>query len=76
WIGHGAVVMPDVSIGNGAVLGANAVVTRNVAPFMIVAGSPARPIRSRFSPAIAARIEATGWWDWPKERLLEAIPDM
>jgi phosphonate metabolism protein (transferase hexapeptide repeat family) len=76
WIGHGAVVMPGVSIGNGAVVGANAVVTRNVGAYEIVAGTPARLLRRRFSEEIAARIEALSWWDWPLARLADAIPDM
>lgn len=76
WIGHGAVVMPGVTIGNGAVVGANSVVTRDVAPFTIVAGVPARRLRLRFEPDISARIEALAWWDWPRERLFEAVPDM
>ena len=76
WIGHGAVVMPGVRIGNGAAIGANAVVTRDVAAYSIVAGSPARMLRPRFAPEIAARIEALAWWDWPQERLFEAVPDM
>jgi phosphonate metabolism protein (transferase hexapeptide repeat family) len=76
WIGHGAVVMPGVTIGNGAVVGANAVVTSDVAPFEIVAGVPARPLRRRFPDAICGRIEQLAWWDWPVERLFEAVPDM
>lgn len=76
WIGHGAVVMPGVSIGNGAVVGANAVVTRDVAAYDIVAGTPAVRLRARFEPEIAARIEALAWWDWPLDRLADAIPDM
>ena len=76
WIGHGAVILPGVTVGNGAVIGANAVVSRDVAPFTIVAGVPAKVLRPRFEPAIAQRIERLGWWDWPKERLFEAIPDM
>ena len=76
WIGHGAVVMPGIVIGNGAVVGANAVVTRDVAPYDIVAGVPARPLRARFSPGIAARIETLAWWDWPVARLADAVPDM
>jgi phosphonate metabolism protein (transferase hexapeptide repeat family) len=76
WIGHGAVVMPGVTIGDGAVVGANAVVTRDVGAYTIVAGAPARVLRGRFPPAVAARLAALGWWDWPAERLAEAIPDM
>jgi len=76
WIGHGAVVMPGVRVGNGAVIGANAVVTREVAPFAVVAGVPARPLRRRFPADVSARVEALAWWDWPFEKLAEAIPDM
>ncbi|MBE7184938.1 MAG: antibiotic acetyltransferase [Methylobacterium mesophilicum] len=76
WIGHGAVVMPGVTVGTGAVIGANAVVTRNVPPFTIVTGVPARPLRSRFPERIAARILRLEWWDWPLEKLSDAVPDM
>jgi phosphonate metabolism protein (transferase hexapeptide repeat family) len=76
WIGHGAVIMPGVSIGNGAVIGANSVVTRDVEPYAIVAGVPARVLRKRFEDGVARRLEISCWWDWPLERLYEAIPDM
>jgi len=76
WIGHGAVIMPGVSIGDGAVVGANAVVTRDVASYMIVTGAPARALRPRFPPETAARLQRLAWWDWPMERLFEALPDM
>ena len=76
WIGHGAVILPGVSVGIGAVIGANAVVTRDVEPFAIVVGAPARVIRMRFPPEIVARIERSRWWDWPLDHLAEAIPDM
>lgn len=76
WIGHGAVVMPGVTIGDGAVVGANAVVTRDVAAYQIVTGVPARPLRPRFAADVVARLERLAWWDWPVERLFEAIPDM
>lgn len=76
WICHGAVILPGVSVGLGAVIGANAVVTRDVAPFAIVAGAPAKPIRERFPSDIQARIKALRWWDWPLDRLGQAIPDM
>jgi phosphonate metabolism protein (transferase hexapeptide repeat family) len=76
WIGHGAVVMPDVNIGDGAIVGANAVVTWDVPAYSIVAGVPARVLRPRFPAEIAARLVALAWWDWPLERLHQAIPDM
>jgi phosphonate metabolism protein (transferase hexapeptide repeat family) len=76
WIGHGAVIMPGVSIGNGAIVGANAVVTRDVPAYAIVAGVPAKPLRSRFAADIAARIETLAWWDWSPEKLARAVPDM
>lgn len=76
WIGHGAVVMPGVSVGNGAIVGANAVVTGDVPPYAIVAGVPARPLRRRFAPGIADRVEALAWWNWPVDKLAKAIPDM
>ncbi len=76
WIGHGAVILPGVTIGNGAIVGANAVVRRHVPAYTIVAGVPARAVRRRFSEQISARIEALAWWDWPLDRLADAIPDM
>ncbi len=75
WIGHGATVTPGVSIGNGAVVGAGAVVTRDVAPYTIVAGVPARPLKSRFAPGIGERMDALAWWDWPHATLRAALDD-
>lgn len=75
WIGHGAVIMPGVRIGNGAVVGSNSVVTRDVAPYAIVAGAPAKVIRQRFPRAIAQALEATAWWDWDHDTLTERMPD-
>ena len=76
WIGHGAVIMPGVRIGNGAVVGSNSVVTKDVPPYAIVAGTPARMLRGRFSPAIARAIEATAWWNWDHATLTERLPDL
>jgi phosphonate metabolism protein (transferase hexapeptide repeat family) len=76
WIGHGAVVLPGVTIGDGAVIGANAEVSRDVPADAIVAGAPAGPIRPRCPDGVAARLAEMAWWDWPMDRLFEAIPDM
>jgi phosphonate metabolism protein (transferase hexapeptide repeat family) len=75
WIGHGAIVMPGVAIGTGAVIAAGAVVTKAVAAYEIVAGVPARPVKHRFPPTIAARLEALAWWDWPHEEIHRALDD-
>lgn len=75
WIGHGAIIKPDVTIGAGAIVAAGAVVTKDVAPYMIVAGLPAQPLRARFAPRIAERLLALAWWDWPHDRLRTALED-
>lgn len=75
WIGHGAVVLAGRTVGTGAVVAAGAIVTKDVAPYEIVAGNPARPIRSRFGPEIAAALERLAWWDWSHDRLRDAVAD-
>lgn len=75
WIGHGAIVLPGRSIGDGAVIAAGAVVTKDVPAYAIVAGVPARFVRWRFPPAIAARLQALGWWHWEHDRLRAALED-
>jgi phosphonate metabolism protein (transferase hexapeptide repeat family) len=75
WIGHGVVVLAGRTIGNGAVLAAGAIVTKDVAPYMIVGGNPARPIRPRFPAEIADALQRLAWWDWSHEALRTALPD-
>ena len=75
WIGHGAVVLAGRSIGTGAVVAAGAVVTKDVAPYTIVGGTPARVIKRRFSEAVEAALMDLAWWDWSHERLHAALPD-
>ncbi|MDX1491885.1 MAG: CatB-related O-acetyltransferase [Pseudohongiellaceae bacterium] len=64
WIGHGAVIMAGLKIGDGAVIGRNSVVTKDVEPYQIVAGNPARPIRYRFEPEQRKSLMASQWWDY------------
>lgn len=75
WIGHGAIILAGRSVGTGAVVAGGAVVTKDVAPYTIVAGNPARVIRRRFDEATAARIERLAWWDWDHETLRASLPD-
>lgn len=75
WLGHGAQIRPEVTIGHGAVVAGGAIVTRDVAPYMIVAGIPAKPLRRRFSDSIAARMEELAWWDWPHAQLQASLKD-
>jgi phosphonate metabolism protein (transferase hexapeptide repeat family) len=75
WIGHGAIVLAGRKVGDGAVIAAGCVVTKDVAPYMIVAGNPARPVRPRFPEAIAARLAELAWWDWGHDVLQRALPD-
>lgn len=75
WIGHDAQIKPEVRIGHGAVVASGAIVTRDVAPYTIVAGLPAKPIRARLPAALAERVIALGWWDWSHERLRGALED-
>ncbi len=75
WIGHGAIIKPEVSVGIGAIVASGAVVTKDVAPFLIVAGCPATPVRARFSPAVIDRLLALSWWDWGHDALRSALTD-
>jgi hypothetical protein len=75
WIGAGAKVMAGVRIGTGAVVAAGAVVTRDVAPYQVVAGVPARPLRMRFAPEIIERLTAIAWWNWDRDTLEQRFED-
>ena len=75
WIGHGAVIRPEVRIGDGAIVAAGAIVTRDMPPYQIVAGGPASPLRARFEPKTAARLQQLAWWDWDHQTLRARLPD-
>ena len=75
WIGHGAIIMPGIKIGNGAVVGSGAVVTKNVEAYSIVAGVPAKVIKSRFRPEVVKKLESIKWWNWSYEKIKENFED-
>lgn len=74
WIGFEAVILSGVTVGDGAIIGSRAVVTKDVPPYTIVGGVPARPIRRRFEDAVIEKLEALRWWDWDEEAIRRAIP--
>ncbi|MEM7510490.1 MAG: CatB-related O-acetyltransferase [Bacteroidota bacterium] len=73
WIGYGATIMPGVTIGDGAIIATKSVVTKDVEPYAIVGGNPAKEIRKRFSPSEIQDLLAIKWWDWPIEKITENV---
>ena len=73
WFGYGAFVLPGVRIGHGAIIGAGSVVTGDVPAYGIVAGNPARLVRSRYDDRDVARLLVVAWWDWPPELVTEHV---
>lgn len=76
WIGSEAIIMPGITVGDGAVIGTRALVTKNVEPYAIVGGNPAKTIRKRFGDDSIAMLLEMKWWDWPAARLKAAMPLM
>lgn len=74
WIGYEAVIMSGVHIGNGAIIGTRAVVTKDVEPYTIVGGVPAKPIRKRFDQETIRKLESVRWWDLPHEQIKQLLP--
>jgi len=74
WIGHNVVILPGVKkIGDGAVIGAGAVVTEDVPPYSVAAGVPAKVIKYRFDKQVIEKLMKIKWWDWPEEKIKENI---
>lgn len=73
WIGFEAVILSGVTIGDGAVIGSRAVVTKDVEPYTIVGGVPAKPIRKRFDEQTIEKLEKIGWWNWNEEQIRQNI---
>lgn len=74
WIGYEAVIMAGVHIGNGAIIAARAVVTKDIPPYTIVGGVPARLIRKRFDEEVIRELETLKWWDWSAEKIRQCLP--
>ena len=76
WIGYDAVIMAGVRIGDGAIIGTRAVVTKDVEPYSIVGGAPGKEIRKRFAPEVIKKLMEIQWWNWPIEKIRSSIPDI
>ena len=73
WIGYEAVILAGVTIGDGAIIGTRAVVTKDVPPYTIVGGVPAKPIKKRFSEEIISKLLDIQWWNWSDEKIAKNI---
>lgn len=69
WVGEGAYIKAGIKVGDGAIIGAHAVVTHDIAPYSVVAGVPAKEIRKRFDDETIEKLLVLSWWDWPDEKL-------
>lgn len=76
WIGTGAILFSGITIGNGAIVGAFSVVTKDVPPFAVVVGNPAKIVRYRFNTGIRNKLLKIKWWNWDKEKVTSNINDM
>ena len=76
WLGYGATIMPGVTIGDGAIIATKSVVTRDVEPYSIVGGNPAKEIRKRFSENDIKKLLDIKWWDWPLEQITTNVQNL
>lgn len=74
WIGYGAMLMPGVQVGDGAIIATGSVVTRNVEPYTIVGSNPAALIRKRFDDAVIQELLQIRWWDWEIQKITRHLP--
>lgn len=73
WIGYNATIMAGVTIGDGAIIATNSTVTKDVAPYSIIGGNPAKEIRKRFSEEVIAKLLALKWWNWDIEKITKNV---
>ena len=76
WIGHNATIMPGVHIGDGAIIATKAVVTKNVTPYTIVGGNPAKTIKKRFSETTISKLLQLKWWHWDIQKITENVENL
>lgn len=74
WIGYDATIMPGIQIGNGSIIASKSVVVRDVEPYSIVGGNPAKLIRRRFRDEVIDLLQELRWWDWPIEKITDHLP--
>lgn len=73
WIAYGATILSGVEVGNGAVIAAHSVVTKDVPPYAVVGGNPARIIKFRFEPRVVEQLQLIRWWDWPHDKVMSNV---
>ena len=76
WLGYQCLIMPGVTIGDGAIIGSRSVVTKDVPPYTIVAGTPAKVVRKRFDDETIQKLLEVKWWDLPDEEVEKLLPDL
>lgn len=76
WIGQNTMILSGVTIGNGAIIAAGSVVVKDVPPYALVAGNPAAFVRHRVPERFIAELERISWWDWPAEKVRQALPEL
>ena len=74
WIGYEAIILSGVQIGDGAIIGARAVVTKDISPYTVVGGVPAKEIRKRYNEETIEKLQRIKWWDWPFDKIQQSLP--